>query len=396
MFDKKHLQIVLAAVVIGGLFFCSPLTINPTLAAGPSTPIKVGALLPLTGPLLKQGPKVKIGIEMAFRDAGWKVAGRKIELIVEDSATNPTTGVDKARKLVEKDKVITIIGPQHSGVANAIQPYMNKNKVITMKSREFPKPLIAKYPYLIVINGTQKQTCAPMGWYAYEKLGYKTVASMGSDFIAGRAFVGGFLKGFKEKGGKVIQEQWFPLGNVDFGPYFGSLKKADVCAAWVGGPGALRFITQYEEYGVSKKMPLVAAFASSLLDEDILPQLGDKTLGIHGPSTYASTLDNPINTRVVAEYKKKYGVRPVDSMVMGGYMNAFVLVKALEATGGETHPDKLRKAILGLNLKDTPVGPLRFTPEGAGILNVYIIKVAKVGGEYAWERVHTYRDTMPQ
>ncbi|MCJ7594001.1 MAG: ABC transporter substrate-binding protein, partial [Desulfobacterales bacterium] len=264
-----------------------------------------------------------------------------------------------------------------------------------MKSRQFPLPLIKQYPYLIVLDGTQKQVCSPMGWYAYEKLGYKKVNTMGPDYIAGRDFVGGFMAGFKEKGGEIALEQWFPVGNVDFAPYLAALKPADGTAAWVAGPGALRLITQYEEYGLSKKMPLMGAYASSLVNEDFLPQLGDKALGIIGPSSYASTIDNPVNKRVVANYKKKFKVPPPDSLMVGGYMNAFVLVEGLKASKGDASPETLRKTILGLKMQKTPIGPLSFTPDGAGIYNVYIVKVSKVDGEYVWQIVHTYPNTKP-
>ena len=148
----------------------------------------------------------------------------------------------------------------------------------------------------------------------------------------------------------------------------------------------MRLITQYEEYGLSKKMPLMGAYASSLVNEDFLPQLGDKALGIIGPSSYASTIDNPVNKRVVANYKKKFKVPPPDSLMVGGYMNAFVLVEGLKASKGDTSPETLRKTILGLKMQNTPIGPLSFTPDGAGIYNVYIVKVSKVDGEYVWQR----------
>jgi len=396
MVRRKIALPVVVSIFVFSLIFFSPFLTTPGMAAESSGPIKIGALLPLTGALLHQGPKARDGIQWALDDAKWQVAGRKIELIVEDSATDPTTALSKARKLVERDKVIAIIGPNHSGVANAIQPYVNKNKVLNFKARQFPKPLIAKYPYLVVFEGTQEQTCAPMGWYAYDELGYRKVTTLGPDYIAGRAFVGGFMDGFKEKGGEIVQEQWFPVGNVDFAPYLGALKSADALCAWVAGPGALRLISQYQEYGVAKRMPLIAAFASSLMDEDILPQLGDKALGISGPSSYASTLDNPINRSVVERNKKKHGVRPSDGVMVGGYMNMYVLLEGLKATNGKTDPETLRSAVLGLKMKDSPIGPLSFTPEGAGIFNVYIVKVGKLNGEYAWQVVHTYRDTHPR
>ncbi|MCJ7596141.1 MAG: ABC transporter substrate-binding protein [Desulfobacterales bacterium] len=357
MIRRKDLLPVVVSIFIFSLIFSSPVLSTPSMAAESSGPIKIGALL-------HQGP---------------------------------TTALSKARKLVERDTVIAIIEPNHSGVANAIQPYVNKNKVLNFKARQFPKGLIAKYPYLIVFEGTQEQTCAPMGWYAADELGYKKVTTLGPDYIAGRAFVGGFMDGFKEKGGEIIQEQWFPVANVDFAPYLAALKPADALSAWVAGPGALRLISQYREYGVAAKMPMIAAFASSIIDEDILPQLGDKALGISGPSSYASTLDNPINKSIVERYKKKHaGLPPGDGVVVAGYMNQYVLLEGLKAAKGNTEPDTLRAAVLGLKLRDTPIGPLSFTPEGAGIFNVYIVKVAKVGGEYVWQVVHTYRDTHPR
>jgi branched-chain amino acid transport system substrate-binding protein len=388
---------LLTVIVVLSLFFCSLSMSTSALAQQKAEPIKIGVLLPLTGALLKQGPLGKEGVEMALEDANYEVAGRKIVLIVEDDATDPTTGLDKARKLVERDKVAAIIGPQHAGVANAIQPYINTKKIVNLKIMQFPKALKAKYPWMLALNGTQEQTSVPMGWYAYEKLGYKTVTTIGPDFVAGRAFLGGFMAGFKEKGGTVVQEQWFSVGSIDFGPYLGNLNDADAFCGWVEGPGALRLVNQYYEYGTNKKMPLIGAYASNLLDEDVLPQLGEKGLGIYAPTAYASTLDNPINKRVVDKFKAKHGgVRPTDTLMVGGYMNAFVLLHALKGTGGDTDPEKLRAAILNLNLKDSPIGPVRFTPEGLGILNMYIIKTAKVGNEYLWEVVQTYHNTEPR
>ena len=73
---------VLAVIVVLGFFFCS-LSMSPSaLAQQKAEPIKIGVLLPLTGALLKQGPLAEEGVKMAFEDANYEVAGRKIELIV--------------------------------------------------------------------------------------------------------------------------------------------------------------------------------------------------------------------------------------------------------------------------------------------------------------------------
>ena len=91
MIRGKHVLPVAVTIFIFSLIFFSPFLTTPSMAAEASGPIKIGALLPLTGALLHQGPKARDGIQWALDDAKWQVAGRKIELILEDSATDPTT-----------------------------------------------------------------------------------------------------------------------------------------------------------------------------------------------------------------------------------------------------------------------------------------------------------------
>ncbi len=374
------------------LALCQPAAAAPAAARGP---IKIGALLPLTGALLHEGPQVKRGIELALEHYGNVVAGRKIELLVEDDGTDPTAALDKARKLVERDGVSIVIAPQASNVANAVQPYLTEKKIISLKSRQFPLPLTRKFPYLFVAEGTHRQTTAPMGDYAYNVLKYKTVSTMMADFIAGKDIMGGFTERFKELGGTVVQEQPFPVQTMDFSSYLTNVKPADALAAWTGGPGGANLAKQHVEYGINKKMPLITPFLSGILNEDVIPSIGDIVLGITGTSSYSSTIDNPLNKKVVADYRKKYNQKPGDSGIIGGYVNTQVIIEALKATGGDTDPEKLKAAILKLNIQ-TPAGPLRFSPDRLGIVNIYISKIAKVDGEYAWQVVQTYRDVQPR
>ncbi|HXZ94654.1 MAG TPA: ABC transporter substrate-binding protein, partial [Dehalococcoidia bacterium] len=300
----------------------------------PAAPIRIGCLLPLTGALMNQGPHLTAGIQLALEHYRYEVAGRKIELIIEDSATDPTTALDKARKLVERDNVRIVIGPQASHVAQAVQPYFTEKKIICLKSRQFPIPLTAKFPYLFAVDGTHKQTTAPMGDYAYNVLGSRKVSTIVADFIAGRDVAAGFTERFVELGGKIVQEQWFPVEAMDFANYLANInvKETDCVAAWTGGPGGPRFAKQYEEYGLKQKLPLIAPFLSGIFDEDVLPRIGDSVLGVPGAASYASTVDNALNKRVVADHMKKYGKRPTDSGIIGGYVNMQIALEALKVT----------------------------------------------------------------
>jgi branched-chain amino acid transport system substrate-binding protein len=72
---------------------------SPTPAPVPATPIKIGVMYPLTGPMAMTGQNMINTTKFAFNEINYEIAGRKVELIFEDSATSPQMSVDKARKL---------------------------------------------------------------------------------------------------------------------------------------------------------------------------------------------------------------------------------------------------------------------------------------------------------
>ncbi len=386
MFTKSWLICGLAVV----LFLSLPASYKGAEAA---PPVKIGALLPFTGAFALNGPRFRNSIELALDQAGWDVAGRKIKLIVEDSGTDVSMARDKLTKLIERDEVAMVIGPLHMGVRIANAPYIEANKVPNLAVREESIDNMKKFDYVFAVSGTLRQRTYRMGDYAYDKLAYRKITVLGSDFIAGHVFAESFMDRFKERGGEIVQEQWFSVGTVDFAPFLTAMKKADACAVWVAGPGAIRLVKQYAEYGVFKKMPMISYYHSGMFDEDVLKEYGDIGLGISGPIDYASTVDTPLNKRYVAEHMKKYGKRPT-ACGHGAYMATLVALEALKTTGGDTAPEKLREAILGLRVQG-PIGPIRFTPEGVALHTILIVENSKVKDEYLYKVVATFPDTPP-
>ena len=78
---------------------------SPATAPAQSGPIKIGLLTPLTGAFAAIGKDMQNGTELYLDEIGRQVAGRKIELIVEDTEGNTATALTKARKLVDQDKI---------------------------------------------------------------------------------------------------------------------------------------------------------------------------------------------------------------------------------------------------------------------------------------------------
>ena len=205
------------------------------------------------------------------------------------------------------------------------------------------------------------------------------------------------MNGFKSKGGQVVQEQYTPFDCADFASYLANLKDADAVVAWFDGTTALRFLNQYHELGIRDRMPLVAAFNGPIFSPFILNQLPLETaeaiVGEYCPTPYTPLLDTEINKRFLEKWGAEMA-EPEDSYT-SPYEGALLAIAALEATGGDTTPEKLRDAILGVSIEG-PQGPIRFDPETkCAVKPIYITRVEKRDGVYVWVPVKTYTDIPP-
>src|SRR5262245_30590457 len=104
------------------------LTLTPA-AARAQGPIKIGLIARLSGPFAAMGKDIVMGTELYLDEIGRTVAGRSIELIVEDDEGNPATGVTKTRKLVEQDRVHIMTGGLLASTGYAIAPYVEAQKI---------------------------------------------------------------------------------------------------------------------------------------------------------------------------------------------------------------------------------------------------------------------------
>ncbi len=370
---KKLIFLVLALLLISFPTFLS----TPREACA-AEPIKIGAILDFTGPVADLGPKFKAGIELALEEAGYKVAGREIKLIVEDGATDVTTALDKFKKLADKDQIHICIGPLMGDAHLAIAPYAAEKKVVITSLINGMFDTIKYKTYIIYPTTVDAQTY-PFGQYAYQKLGYKSVITIGANYAGKIGYANGFAKGFQDAGGTLVQQLWPPVGAPDYSPFISAIKKADVVMYALEGPGPVsRFIYQYKQAGL--KMPMVTITQDGDYTPEALKELGDIALGIKGESSYSWQINTPINQKFVKAIKAKTGKVPSCSE-QNAYTLTNVMLAALKATKGDDTYSKLWPAVLKLKM-DTPQGPLSFTPEGVAITDMYVTEAQKKDGEY--------------
>jgi len=371
------------AVVVSVLIVFSLLTGASYAADRP--PIKVGLLLPYTGSTQGETKGINDGVELYLSEIGQKAGGRAIEVIKEDDENNPTVGLTKLRRLVEFHKVNFVIGPVLSSVALAIHDYIGKQKAILIHpcafTRELTSPARAKENVFRVIQTTD-QANYPMAKWMVKNTPYRNVVGIAADFAAGHHTIEAFKAGFEEAGGKVIKEVFPKMGTMDFASYLSAIdvKGADAAYAFFSGTDSIRFVQQYQEFGLKKRLPLFGFV--TIVDEQNLASIGDAALGVVSVSQYPLNLDTPANRAFTKAYQKKFNEAPSRYGEMG-YVSANLIYAAAEALKGDI--DDTARVIKEMRRVasqiDAPAGSLEFDEYNQRIVNMYVLKTEKREGK---------------
>jgi branched-chain amino acid transport system substrate-binding protein len=385
---RKILVLMVVALAVGGLVLG-----GATETWAQKGPIKVGLLVPQTGPLAANGKDMINGLQLFFEEQNYRLAGREIKLIIEDDEGKPATGLTKARSLVEGQGVHLLTGPLSAAIGYAIAPYVTEKKVPTLFPIVSSEDITQRKrsPYIVRTGWSSSQPSHPFGKWVYDNLKYRKIAMIGYDFAFGWEVAAGFHRSFEEAGGQIVQKLWPPLGTADYGPYLAQLRRdVDAVYAIFSGADALRFAKQYAEAGLKGRLPLVGG--GTFMDEHVLRTLGDEALGIVTALHYSAALATPANKKFAQAYEAKFQQVP-SYYSEGTYVAGVALKTALEATAGDIeNVDKFLAALRKVDLSDAPRGPIRFDDFGNPIQNVYVRKVERVGGRLQNTVIHTFHN----
>jgi branched-chain amino acid transport system substrate-binding protein len=365
-------------------------------AAGPAWaqakgPIKIGFLAPVTGAAAAVGKDMTNGFAMYLEEIGNTIAGRKVEVIVEDTQGQPAIALTKLRKLVESDQVHVLAGLLFAHVGYALAPKVDEYKIPMLYPVVSADDLTQRKPaqWVIRMGWTSSQPNQPFGEWVAKTLKYKKVVTIGIDYAFGWEQVSGFQRTFEESGGQVIQKLWPPLGTTDFAPYLAQIRRdADAVFAVMVAASSLRFPKQYQDAGLKARIPLIGGGTS--FDEFVLPSLGDEALGGISPLIYSAALDTPINRKFVKEYRAKFGKVP-GYYSETCYTAARWINEAAKAVGGNVEDrDKFLTALKKVEIPDAPRGPIKLDAHGNPVQNIYVRKVERKDGELWNTVIHTF------
>jgi branched-chain amino acid transport system substrate-binding protein len=342
--------------------------------------IKIGILAPYSGVYALFGPKViEDPIRLYLNEHGNKIGGLPVEVVTVDDQSKPDVALEKAKELVENEKVDAIIGFVNSAGALAARDYLDQKKVLTIITVAGAKEMTQsrKSDSIFRVSFANGQTEAA-GAVLARVAGHKSMAAIGADYVAGHQLLEALIKNFEALGGKVPKTLWHPLNTADFSSYLTELKQVtgqvDAVSPMMFGADATRFFNQYKEFGI--KIPLYA-FGDVTEQTLFLDLVKDAAIGTKTYWIYSPYLDNPENNRFRTAYRKTYNRLP------GGFsMTAYSAVQFLDAAvtkaGAAAVNDSkaLREAMETVKI-EAPSGPLSFDKDHEVVFNVYLSEVRK-------------------
>jgi len=367
-------------------------------------PIKIGLLATLEGPFAAGGADGVRGAELALKQRGGTVAGRKVEIIKASSDAKPEVAVNATRKLVEQDKVDVMVGPLSGGEGIAVKDYAKTQPTITFingASGAQATTLDNPAPNFFRFNTEGAQWMVGLGNAALKK-GYKNVMVIAEDYSFPYSQVQGFMTEFCKGGGKVPVKAWVPLGGKDYASTIARIpKEVDALLLVLGGADAVNFLNQYEAAGGDK--PILGG--SITVSQDVLNYRGkkrDSLVGTLSAGPLADAYDGAEWKKFVADYQQAY---PVSS---GGfpspslfayvyYMNMKAALDGLDAVKGDLSGGqaKYREALTKMVLK-TPTGDVRLDGNRQAIGSTFVTEVVKDAQGNLYNKVVSKVDNVDQ
>ena len=343
--------------------------------------VKIGLILPMTGPSASTGREIEAAVKLYMQQNGDKVAGKKIEVITRDDTGQADITKRLAQELVVNEKVAVIAGFGLTPLALAAGPIATQAKVPAVIMAAGTSMIVDQSPFFVRTSFTLPQNTTPMAEWA-AKNGIKKVVTLVSDYGPGIDAEKAFKEKFTADGGQVLDSLRSPLRNPEFAPFLQKAKdlKPDALFLFVPSGQGASLMKQVSERQFNEAGIKVIA-TGDVLDDEQLPGMGDVVLGIINSHNYSAAHDSPENKKYVADFAKANPNMRPNFMSVGGYDGIALIYKALEKTKGDTDGTKLLEAMKGMAWT-SPRGPISIDPDTRDIVqNVYIRKVEKKDGQ---------------
>ena len=333
--------------------------------------VKVGILHSLTGTIALAEASVVDAEKLAIDEinAAGGVLGKKIEAVVEVGASDWPTFAEKARKLLERDKVAAVFGCYTSASRKAVLPVFEKGKGLLYYPTYYEG--LEQSPNILYTAQEATQSVIPaVNWLAANK--GKNFYLIGSDYIWPRTTNKIATPTIAKAGAKVVGEDYFPLGHIEFGSVINKIKAsgANVVLSTMVGGSNVAFYKQLKAAGIDPKKTTILALAVS--EEEVSGIGADNVEGVLTCMGYFQSLPNAANQKFVKAFKAKYGDKRVTGDTLACAYTAVYLWKMAAEKANSFDVAKVVAASNGLEI-DGPEGKVKFAS------NHHLWKHARIG-----------------
>lgn len=306
---------------------------------------KVGAYLSLSGAETQFGVDTKEGIELAFEEVNQAggIKGKNVKILFEDDKTNPQEATNKVLQLIDRDKVVAILGEVSSSRSKAGGIVANKKKIPMITPSSTHPEVTQVGPFVFRVCFTDDMQGRMGAEFIVNKLGKKRVAQLfTSDDLYSSGLAHEFRQHVKRLGGEIVIEKSFLESETNFTTYITEIRdaKPDMIYAPIYYTAMVPVARQAKAAGVKGEMFV----GGDGWDADtLLIDAGDELEGAYFTNHYAPDVPWPNSRQFVAKYKERFKREPTSAAAMG-YDAAKVLADAIGRAKDDT-PDAIRQAI---------------------------------------------------
>lgn len=352
----------------------SPSAANVSTTAASGDGIKVGILHSLSGTMAISEKSVVDAEMLAIEEinAAGGVLGKKIIPITEDGASNWDTFREKADKLIDEDNVVAVFGCWTSASRkNVLEVFESKDHMlwypVQYEGQECSKNIF-------YTGAAPNQQIEPSVDWLLKNKG-KDFFLVGSDYVFPRTANTVIKAQLAAKGGKVVGEDYLPLGNTEVTPIITKIRQAlpngGVIYNTLNGDSNVAFFKQLQGAGMGPdKYPSMSV---SIAEEEVKAIGPDYLKGHYAAWNYFQTVESAANKKFVEAFKKKYGEdRVTNDPMEAAYIAVYLWKQAVEKAGTADDLAKVRAAAYGQTL-DAPEGKITLNK------NHHISKVVRIG-----------------
>ncbi len=338
-----------------------------------------GALLPL----VNRGAKPKNPDKPSEGVTDATLAGHPVEIVWGCSDSTPDKAVAEARRLVEQENVDILVGPLSGAEGIAVANYSKERPNVTFVNGiagAQDATLKVRSPNFFRWHSDGAQWTAGLGDYAYNKLGWRRVVTMGDDYDFPYTQIAGFTAEFCSLGGQIVKRLWPPLGEEDYSSYITQIPDdVDGFFLGVGGTGTVAFVKQYEQLGGNLADEIIGGVF--MTDPVIHKELKERVVGVvtagmtSGDSQDPKYLDY---TKKLADAFPKLEGTGASVFAYGYYTAMEAIAQALEAVDGDLSANhaKFREEMSTMTL-EAPLGDIKLDENRQAIMDNFLQQIVK-------------------